>query len=75
MRQNNYAEARFKCPFYVRHSDKYARIVCEGFSQSAKLSMNFGKCKRAYREYREDYCESFQYRACPIYRMLSEENG
>lgn len=73
MPSQDYGQADAKCPFYVKNDPKGRRIVCEGFAESMKLSLNFGKYKRAYREYKEDYCDSFDYRECPVYKMLEKE--
>lgn len=70
----DYGQADVKCPFYVKNDSKSRRIFCEGFCNSLNLSLNFGKYKRAYREYKADYCDSFSYQECPIYKMLADEN-
>lgn len=61
------------CPFFQKSDAKNSRIFCDGFSKSANISLNFGRCKRAYREFRADYCNSFDHKECPIYKMLWDE--
>lgn len=69
----DYAQVEAKCPFFLKSDEKSRRIHCEGFCRNLSLSMNFGKYKKAYREYKADYCEGFDYEACPVYKMLRDE--
>ena len=71
---DDYRQVYAKCPFFLRGDEKSRRISCEGFCRSMTLSLNFGKYRKAYREYREDYCDSFGFEECPIYKMLRDES-
>lgn len=71
---DDYSQIYAKCPFYQKSDEKSSRIFCEGISRGMTLSLNFGKHKRAYREYREDYCNDFSFQECPIYKMLRDES-
>ena len=67
------AQARAKCPFFIRCEDRY--ICCEGFTARCITIIRFddAECKA---EWMRERCERYDWdKKCPLARQLGEKYG
>lgn len=60
-----------RCPFYLRASEKYRSISCEGFQSGSSCRTTFRRKRELERQILRRCAD--EYESCPVYRAAMEK--